>query len=231
MQEIPRYIENAAVVDAPILFDWGRAQQEDVLLDQPRLMSRLNETTYRGVLAFALGVVEWVSWRLVKYIPDQTPFHFIEASWASLIDWRYLRSLDVPDWENELDEPIGAPLTLAFQLLIRVHVAARRVKPVSQHAAPLSELPLKLMPNPEPYKEWRRDAIARLVQRCPKDEQNWLGSPVPREVLDPKNDYRPARATDLLGRFLSGCDPRQNPYLVSANELKAKGFEGMPYTL
>jgi hypothetical protein len=229
--DIPPYCAKASVDEEPIQFRWGNAQRDEVLLDQPQMMARLNAISYRGVLCFSIGVVEWIIWRLSRHLPDETPFQAVQAAWAGNTDWRYLKTLDVPDWENELDEPIGAPLTLAFNLLTEIFIQARRVKPLSQHAAPLLEIPIKIISNPEPYKEWRRFSIQRLTVLCPMRPEDRLGPPVPREALDPEFNYLPEMAKQLLTAFLRTCDYRKNPYLNSLEEMLAAGFEGVPYAV
>jgi len=230
--DIPRYIESTGIVDEPITHEWDDSDEEEVLLDQPRLMGRLNQISYRGVLAFSIGITEWVVWRLSQHLnDDDTPFLAIQASWAGMIEWRYLKSLDISELEEELDEPIGGPLALAFKLLTDVFIEARRVRPVSQNAAPLSEIPIKLIPNPDVYKAWRRTIIGRLTQMYPMKQDDRLGSPVPREALDPNIDFRPEIAPEFLVSLLRRCDPKKNHYLSSPKEMIADGFQGKPYSL
>src|SRR5262249_17385742 len=155
----------------------------------------------------------------------------IEAAWAGTIDWLYLKSLDVPNWEEQLPAPIGGPLDQAFWLLQQAFVAARRVEPFWESPACLSELALRVLNRPETFKEWRRFVIDRMTRLHPKLKENRLGTPVPREALDPGFDYRPEMAPELLDKFLKSLDYTQNPYLSSPEEMIADGFEGTPYSL
>jgi hypothetical protein len=228
--EMPSYIA-PALPGEPLDFKWGRAEEDEMLLDQPRLMHRLNAISYRGVLSFSVGVIEWIVWRLSQHFPNDSPLQTTQAAWAGTIDWRYLKSLDVPEWEEEWETRVGGPLAFAFQRLTDIFIEARRVRPVSQHAAPLSEVPIKLLTQPEPYKEWRRFAIQRLTEVYPMKDNDRLGPPVPREALDPSVGYRPEMAQEFLALFLSKCDPAANPFLASPEEMIRNGFEGVPYSL
>ena len=232
MLQIPKYIESARIVDEPLGFEWDELQKDEVLLDQPRLMRRLNAISYRGVLSFSLGVIEWIIWRLsrhLKELKEERPFQATEAAWAGAIDWRYLKSLELPEWEEEFDESVGGPLALGFELLTEVFIEARRVRPVSQSAAPLSEIPIKILPKTDSYKEWRRSTIQRLKQVYPMKDQDRLGQPVPREALETSLDYRPELASEYLAKFLRECNPNENPYLSSPEEMIRAGFKGVPY--
>src|SRR3974390_1997938 len=129
LMEIPNYIDSANVVNEPITYKWGSKQEENVLLDQPRLKDRLDAITFRGVLAFSLGATEWVVWRLSRELKDETPFQLLQAAWAGMVDWRYVKTLRLPDWEPALPAPVGGPLGSVFRLLASVYVEARAGSP------------------------------------------------------------------------------------------------------
>jgi hypothetical protein len=95
----------------------------------------------------------------------------------------------------------------------------------------LAFLTLHVVPDPKPFKDWRRFAIGRLATLYPLDKENRLGPPVPREALDPELDYKPEMAPQLLSKFLQSLDPSTNPYLRPATEMIADGFDGTPYSL
>ncbi len=228
---MPDYIRAAEVDRDQIQHTWDESANDEILLDQPRLTERLSGISYRGMLAFSLGSAEWTVWRLSPHLPDRIPFQVIEAAWAATIDWSYLKSFDVPEWAEELPAPIGGPLDQTFWLLQSAFVSARRIEPFWQSAASLSELALRVLIRPEIFKEWRRSVIDRLTRLHPKQKENRLGTPVPREALDPSYDYRPEVAPELLDKFLKSLDYAQNPYLSSPEEMIAAGFEGTPYSL
>src|SRR5262245_3159095 len=228
---MPNYIKSGEVDNDPIQHSWDESTSEELLLDYPRLTERLSAVSYRCLLAFSLGSAEWVVWRLSRHFADLVPFQVVEACWAGTIDWRYLKSLDVPNWEEQLPAPIGGPLNLAFWLLQTIFVAARRLEPFWQSSASVSELALRILSMPDQFKVWRRFVVDRLTRLHPKQQKDRLGTPVPREALDPNFDYNPDVAPELLRRFLKNLNPSQNPYLSSPEEMIADGFVGTPYLL
>jgi hypothetical protein len=228
---MPSLIRTLGIVDEPIRHEWDDSIKQDVLLDQPGLRKELSATTDRGVLAFSLGSTEWIVWRLSRHLSDGIPFLVIEAAWAGIVDWRYLKSLDVPDWSETMPRPIGGPLELAFWLLRHAFIAAREGEPGWDYAASLSELTSRVLNRPESFKEWRDFVIDRLRHTHPVQKDNVLGAPVPREALDAGFDYQPSMASQLLSRFLASLDPAANPYLRSSEEMLAAGFQGKPYSL
>ena len=127
--EMPSYIRSARVADDPITHNWDESVKEEVLLDNPKLMDQLSAISYRGLLAFSLGFdgvgcveIESTSARSRTFSGDR-------SCRAATIDWRYLKSLDVPDWSGALPDAIGGPLDLAFWLLREAFVAARALEP------------------------------------------------------------------------------------------------------
>src|SRR5215470_17556580 len=98
---MPDYIKSAGV-ESDLKYKWGAAQEESILLDQPRLMDRVDAMTLRAALAFSISASEWVVWRVNRELPDDTPVQILQAAWVSVIDWRYLKYLKVPNWEETL---------------------------------------------------------------------------------------------------------------------------------
>jgi hypothetical protein len=227
---IPNYISTTGIVDDHIKHDWGESEEEAFLDADPRLESRIGAIAYRGVVALSLGSAEWIVWRLSKHIEDPVPLQVIEAMWAAIIDWRYLKWLDIPDWE-ELPEPVGGPLDMAFNLLFQIVDLVSRKQFASPEAACISELTLHVLNDPEPFKEWRRFTIRRLTQMHRRTDDDVLGDPISREVLDPDFDYKPEIGDKLLSNFLRNLDHTQNPYLCSPEEMISDGFDGTPYLL
>jgi hypothetical protein len=228
---MPSYIKAAKVSEDPISHEWSETDEENLLNDNPSLRARISAISFRGQLAFAAGTAEWVAWRFSRFLEDQTACQALEAVWAGQIDRRYVRSLDMPEWEAQYDRPIGGALGQAFWLLREAYVAFTRSQPLSQFATPLSAVALHVLPRPEPYKEWRRATIARLTKLYPMRDDDKLGPPVPREALDPGRPFDPNSAHTLLSEFLQTLEHQGNPHLYSPDELSEAGFQGTPYRL
>lgn len=228
----PSYIQAADIVDQPIQHEWVEADEEMLIIGNSRLEQRICSISNRGILALSLGSLEWVVWRLSRYLPDSVPFQIVEAAWASIIDWRYLKWQEPPvdEWED-LPWSVGEPLTCAFNFLQEMLFEVEDEDGEPSNSSCLAELPLLLLNDPEPYKVWRRFVINRLSKTHPADPVNLLGAPVPREALDPACNYKLEGAHQLLAAYLQKLDPAENPYLCSPEEMIESGFENTPYSL
>lgn len=227
----PTYIEAAGVIGSPIAHAWDSTIADDVLADQPALTARLSRMSYRAALAFTLGCVEWVIWRFEKELDERSPFDVVEAAWAGLSDWRYLKSLEVPSYEDDLPIEVGGPLTHAFWILKESFLAARDIKPFWQFAASSSELALRVVNNPGTHKAWRRLVVDRLTTCFRREDSDRLGPPVPRTFLEPDATCSDAELRERLQSFLRQLSPSSNPYLRSADELRSMGCDAIPYSL
>jgi hypothetical protein len=228
---LPDYIRRTGIMDAPIVHTWDDADPEPAYLAlDERLYNRIGKTSDRGVLALSAGFAEWVAWRLSKVSNDSTLFQIIEALWAGIIDWRYMKPLQRLD-RKAYQGPARGPLLGAAKLLRRILDLTKRRQFAFPEAACLSYLDLYVMPDAKPFKDWRRFVIVRLATLYPRDKKDLLGAPVPREVLDPDSVYTPDMAPALLARFLTGLDPTKNPYLRTSAEMIQAGFEGVPYSM
>lgn len=227
---IPTCIERAGVVGVPIRHTWTEAEADDALLQQPELAARLGEVSYRANFALSLGAAEWVVWRLSAELTERSAFEALEAMWCAMIDWRYYNFAEFPDWLGELPRPVGGPMDLGFTLLSEVLANASEVQPVSDIAAQLAELPVRVLPKPELYRNWRRDVIRRLTALYHIDYgEEPLGPPVPREALDLEARFAPESAEMLLRHALRTADYRENHYLSSPEQMAREGFVGSPY--
>jgi hypothetical protein len=228
---MPTYIDRSGVIDAPIKYDWDDEDPSDVYIgEDERLRNRIRAGSNRAIVALSAGFAEWIAWRLSKVCPEGVLFEAIEAVWAGIIDWHYLKPLRSLDWES-WQGPSRGPICAAFNLLSNVIDIAERDQSPSPECLCLSQLVLHVIPKAKPFKDWRRRTIQRLSQVYPLDIDNILGPPVPREALDPDFDFKPETADKLLSNFLKKLDHSKNPFLRSPNAMVKAGFMGTPYVL
>lgn len=228
---LPKYIDTTGIIDHPIEHSWDDDDPEFVYarLDE-RLQHRIAKISDRGQLVLSCGFAEWIGWRLKKFSDDPMLFNKIEAVYTGIIDWRYLSTRKLPnrqDWKG----PSRGPLWAAAELLNRLIDLTKRKQFASPESVCISFLVLHIIPDPKPFKDWRRFAIQRLSTLYPLDMENVLGLPVPRESLDPDLNYKPGQESELLGNFLSNLDPTTNPFLCTSEEMFEAGFEGTPYMI
>lgn len=209
----PRYIAEAQVPEGPPDYRWDTAVEEEVMFEQPRIAHRIAAMSHRAACAFSLGAIEWTLWRLHRELPDEGAFNLVDAAWAALADWSYLKTFELPEWEEDYDRPIAGPLAQSFFCLQESFGNARDGKPFIHMAVSISEIALRVCGNEEAFKTWRRQIIERLVALCPMDLGAPLGRPLPREVVDPA--YAPSIENDdaRIKACLAGLDWEGNSYL------------------
>jgi hypothetical protein len=227
----PPYIAATALPNSGPTPTWDDFVDDNVMVRQPRIEHRIAGLSYRAAVAFCLGSLEWVLHRLKPELADDVPFQFVDAAWAALVDWRYLKSLELPDWEWEYDydRRIWGPLDKSFWLLVEAIVAARRLRPFMETPVSLSEIALRISGRPDVFKAWRRACIKRLTTYYPRDLNAPLGKPVARELLDPAWEIPPEGEEAAISTFLAQLDWKRNRYLRPPEEMLSEGFDGIPY--
>ncbi len=233
--KMPGYIDRLGISNDPIQYPWDdKKPMEAHRGNDSKLSAKISDISGKGIVALSIGFTEWIAWRLSKHSDDQIPFQVIEASWASIVDLRYMHPLNTPglkleriDWQG----PVRGPLCDSYHLLSRLMDYAARDQAIEEEAVLLSNLALYVLKDHKPFKEWRRFVIQRLTEFYPWEEGETYRSeaPIPREVLDPDFDYKPEMAKELIGNYIEGLDYKQNPYLRSPEEMARDGFEGTPY--
>lgn len=226
---VPRYISNAGIITDIIEHDWNELEMMYLPVDS-RLRNRIGGISYRGIIALSLGMAEWIIWRLSKFLKDPVPFQLIEALWAAIVDWHYLKWDNIPSW-NEYPDPIRGPLVKTFNFLDQIVGLVRKKQFASPELLYISEIALHVIPDPKPFKYWRRFIIQNLNNVYPRKDEDILGPPVPRDFLELDFDYNAETARKVLFNYLKSLDHMQNPFLSSPEEMVLKGFTGTPYVL
>ena len=109
----------------------------------------------RAALAFSLGALEWIVWRLHKMLPDDGVFQFLDAVWAGLVDWRYLDAFIDRPWEETFDREVGSPMEAAISRLELAFANARDGTAFFDQPVTISEVALRVCGVPEAFKAWR----------------------------------------------------------------------------
>jgi len=230
---IAPYIPLVDIADRPVGYVWNDRDPLFYYREDPRFENRIAKICVRGVVALSAGFAEWVAARWPR-LAEPALLPEIEAVWAGIIDWRYLRppvsAPNVPKGEA-CQGPERGPICDAFFSLANIVGRAQRSASLVAHCAALSQLAIHVLPDATGFKEWRRAMIERLAALYPRQKDDPLGPPIPREALDPKYAYQTGMANELLTRFLQGLDTGQNPLLRSPEEMRQQGFKGTPYAL
>lgn len=193
-----------------------------------KIEKKIHSISYRGELALACGIAEWIAWRFYQHGDITMVLKKVEAVWASMVDWRYLGDHPLPRMA-ECKGLVDGPLWSAAHWLNRVTELLQRGVPPSHEVVNFGRLFELLNTKPTAYKRWRDNAIERLNTYYPRQAPDFLGLPIPRQILDDA-PYDPAAAIDQIHAFLQGLDPATNPYLSTSEQMLAAGFTGTPYT-
>src|SRR5262249_50139405 len=127
----------------------------------------------------------------------------------------------------------ASALARGGRLLYEVFWGVRnRSRGCTREASYVAVLARHVLPATKPFDAWLKPILSRLAALYPGiGVPDSLGTPVPREALDPAFDFRPEQTTDLLRAFLARLDPAQNPFLRTPAEMAQAGFKGTPYKL
>lgn len=230
---IPRVVNDAGVMDAPITYKWPQSPFDAYGDESPRLEAKIAKISVRGIIALSAGVSEWIAWRLSKHVNDPLLFNYIMAAWANIVDFKYLEHKNNPrktlkwdNWSGPLREPICAT---ARKLGDAVRAALFDLS-IANETVYLCNLAELVLPDAKLFRQWRNWAIERLVKITSYTQENELGVPVPREALDSKYDFKKEMSDQLIDSYLKTLDYKNNPYLRSPEEMTKDGFDRTPYT-
>jgi hypothetical protein len=109
--------------------------------------------------------------------------------------------------------------------------AARNNQPFMHNPVIISKIALYVCGRPGAFKAWRHSIIRRLITMYPMDLAAPTGRPVSRNLLDPGYVPSPEMDNKHIADYLAGLNWQTNRFLRSPDELREKGFEGVPYTL
>ncbi|MEY4563912.1 MAG: hypothetical protein RLZZ618_3189, partial [Pseudomonadota bacterium] len=193
------------------------------------LAEKIDELPYRACLALTIAAAEWIVYRYDGLADIGMHLDFIEGAWAAVVDDRYLRPWR-PD-EDECSGPVKGPLACA---LLIVQDAIESMVHEDDGGVPIvymSRLAARVLPDKKAFLAWRNDAIARLMPRAPRDDDDTLGDVLPREFFDPAEVIASDADVELLvARFLATLDPDRNPSLQSVEDMEELHFDGPHFT-
>jgi len=248
---VPHHIEASGLMDRLSDYKWDD-EPSDCMFEVPRLENDITSFLSRPILGMAAAMAEWVVWPL-SHGREAVFTDFIEACWAAVVDRRYLRHASrdfghrarefyaLPSniesaqdlWKpGELEDRIRGPQFIALYLLEEVVDLTLPNDCGAKEAVYLSNLVEQVTKKSSAFKSWRKEICKRLLQHHRLElagNDKLIGTPVPREAMDPAFPYDPIQAPDLIRAFLQGLDPSKNRFLTPAAEMKQLGFPGTPY--
>jgi hypothetical protein len=228
------FLSSANIQDNVLRYRWDDWKSVPALeVPDEKLEGRFEQISQRSILAFECATAEWVVHRFGRLENDPAPLAFIQAAWAMTIHPRYSGYGKGPGWQhlstNGWEGPIRRPIKKALDRLeISIeHLASEFHADPSTGAALLYALAAYVMNDPEPYERWAGQVFERFESLYPRDPNDPLGDPVPREATDPLYPFQIEQTESFINQFLSGLDYRSNMFL-STPEGMLSSFEGEP---
>jgi hypothetical protein len=228
MLEIPTYIKEAEVQKAPLTYEWDSDNDRNHWAAAvPALERKIGKVEHRSVVLFCAGTAGWIAWRLSGHTDDPSLFNCIEATYASVVDWRYFNR---PKKFKIGKGPIQGPKEVAIYLLAKSVDRAGRGMYVADIGGFLCKLVEHVLPGSvKPFRAWRDEVLDRLRKLEPHHPDKPTGNPVPREILNPGAEFKRSDLPKLLAAFVRTLDYKKNPYLSPPDKMAANGFKGVPY--
>ncbi len=256
-REIPNYIAKTGIADAPITEDAGGdfAKVCNYGSKSKKFYELMRGQTCRANWALTSAMAEWVLWRCGTFEDFPDGFLYTEATWAGLIDYRYLNEwkagihthpVDSVDRIYEKSHPQIRAMWESNYIVSHVYNDLADHLPAGNWINYEANLVRNVLPSNKKrlFTMWLKKVSVRLKELYPyvdsgadlrgeafkKMKPILDGPPVPREVFDLDIDYTHDMADGYLSRFLEGLDHKSNPFLHSPEAMIKAGFQGTPYT-
>jgi len=167
---------------------------------------------------------------------DPTSQHAVQAAFCANINRHYCESLELArkDWTGPIRSPLLTGINLMHESLFECFEAGS--KPI--HCPVLAAALVKHIcaDSWASFVAWRDEIIKRLNRfyQMPDPMADVYGEVesrmvVPPQAFDPQVNFDLSLAPKFTDDFLMSVDYRQNPLLVSPEQMKQGGFEGQPY--
>lgn len=230
MLKAPAYINASGVIGAAPTYEWTPHKGTELIEKTPKNISdAVMQMSLRANFTLAIGVAEWIMWRLDSAAVYPQLALYINALWARTIDKSYLKvnSLDTP---KDASDPKTGPLIEMEDALYTAFRKSTQNHPERGMAvAGLVSLVRYTLPTTEGFDNWLRRTLARFIEHFRLDPETRAGCLVPRAFLDPDVEITPDVIPALLDEQLSQIQWEGNPFLATPDQMRAAGFTGTPY--
>jgi hypothetical protein len=204
-----------------------------------------------ATITLEAGILLWAAARLRGHTDIRDALDLTEAAFAYQIDFRYV---DVGSRREVPEQPAALSALAQVMRYTRLSLDPSRYwhdyyQPAREafHSAHLVRHILPRSAQSE-FAQWLQLVSARLHEVAPKQDDfreydefdsdeaynAWVaphrGLPLPPELLDPRYVYEPSTRQALVAGFVARLDPASNPYLRTAEAMRALGFDGEPYS-
>ena len=245
---IPNDIKKANCAGAPVTFKWDEELSSKFAFDEElnvRMAKTFNKTNYRTNITLVVCIFEWFVRRFEGVLDLTDVYLRLEAAWASAINPYYLNETEFEEYtySDSLPPPSDDVLTVGISRIwkpLRLYMGAGIG--LAGECVNLALLTHHVMSNPTAFDNWFEVALRKGAATFPREVENYdfeadfydftVENIVPREFFfDPNFEYSDEATMSVLQQFLDSLDPKNNPYLRTADEMKANGYTRTPYKI
>jgi hypothetical protein len=198
--------------------------------DNPRLMDSLLLISVKAAFALGVGCAEWVVARLEGHIDTTDARLRIEAGWAAAIDPRYANLPEPEPPPDAAPRKFASPLFLSMKLLSYAHeLLTGDGEGVRSNTLGQALLVDHITAQHPAFSSWLSESLRKCGSQFPaSDVPVEEEPPVPRDLFNPGFVWSDDVAARSLQQFVDSLDPARNPYLRTPEEMRARGFTGLP---
>lgn len=210
------YIPIKHLCDLSNHYEWDDWDPYEVVGEiNGELVEKLAALSFRAVVTFAIGCCEWVVWRFKEKTDDQAPYQYIEACWIYILTDIYKAPpvLKDRDWKGSVRGAINLSLMIVLNAIYNIEDECPEAE-----AAYVDAAALYILGNDPLYIEWRNKVLTRLNDFYPRQDNNPMGNPIPREILDVNTKFNYEESSILVNNFLSSLDISSNPFIRLYNK-------------
>jgi hypothetical protein len=224
------YITASGVCGSPIQYSWRPDQDVEITDHYPKDIERqVGDTSLRASLTLGIGIAEWLLWRLDGPSAYNRVHLYIDALWARTVDKLYLKASHL-ERPKDVGDPVVGPLLALELALYNVLVKTTLDHPErGKSLAEVVSLVRYTLTDPSEFDRWLSSTLARFTKHFRVNPKSRGGVFVPRAFLDPNVAIDASRVALLLDEQLRSIESAGNPFLTTADEMRAAGFKGTPY--
>jgi len=239
----PTWINFGGADRGQLRYLWDDARvDDDFTEDASAVLSAALKMSARARMVLAVGLYEWIVWRLDGLHTREEPRQVLEAAWCAIVDPRYLAYFDLArtEWVGPVEGPLWCAMAYLRHGLPRGYDLEGDLYDAMEL---LYLLAMHVAPKPGSVQGWLAPILDRLVQNYPVQPEDdyedlfghrigeHLGPLIGRDALDPRLALDPERDRQFLMEVLAAARDTENPFLATAEDLEEDGFEGDPYTV
>lgn len=232
--ELPTYITALALDQLPLDYAWDNLISDTIWAtnddDNPRLASAIQMISTKAAFALEIAASEWVVARVTGHVDTADALLRIEAAYAAGLDIRFtVLTPPAPRSPTQIFAYAG-PLRLAMKLLAESFTQMKAAKPIGSFTQAMITLVDHIAGRHPAFQPWVTESLRLCHAQFPRvnlplDQQE----PVPVEFFSPTFAYSPGSGRASLDQFVQSLSPTSNPYLQSAANMLAAGYQGRPY--